>query len=389
VKKEITFFYRDECEKWATENIFYEAKKKGYKVKYSKNLQEKCEIGIYPLDEYKKTHSKLSIVMLHGMDQGRIFWPNHWSKEPWNNYDIGFLPGRSWVDRWQKSSWDPGSQTKKGVYETGWPKSDRLFDIEFKDNVKALRKKLKLNYKNTILYAPSFETDNKEIDVCNSLKNLKVNLLIKHWLTKKDYKDNLDLKKNIQKANKYAINNTSNTTIIDPNLSIIDALAISDILITDESSVLYEALLLDIPTLSVSDWLMRTNNSSVPRLIRPSKDCYKAVKLNQLNEEINKILKQKEYIKKKIKYFKNYHYSNLGKSSKIILSIIDRIALNKNFESIHKLKPKYKTKNYIPLLRSTKNVIIKILIFILPLFLIKIFSQFKYLKIKFNKIKKF
>ena len=32
VRKEITFFYRDECEKWATENIFYEAKKKGYKL---------------------------------------------------------------------------------------------------------------------------------------------------------------------------------------------------------------------------------------------------------------------------------------------------------------------------------------------------------------------
>jgi len=389
VRREITFFYRDECEKWATENIFYEAKKKGYKVKYSKNLYEKCEIGIYPLDKYTKNQAKLSIVMLHGMDQGRIFWPNHWSNEPWNNYDIGFLPGKSWSNRWKESSWDPSSQTKKGVYETGWPKSDRLFDLKFRDKVKVLRKKLKLKYKNTVLYAPSFETDNKEIDVCNSLKKLKINLLIKHWLTKKDYKDNLDLKKNIQKANKYAVNNTSNAHILDPNLSIIDALAISDILITDESSVLYEALLLDIPTLSVSDWLMRTNNSSKPRLIRPSKDCYKVVKKNKLNEEIKKIIKNKKYIKKKLKNYKNYHYSNLGNSSKVIVSILNNIIINKNFENTHKLKPKYRTKKYTILFRSVKNMIIRVLILIFPLFLIKYLSQFKYLKQKFNKIRKF
>ncbi len=389
MKKEITFFYRDECEKWATENIYHEAKKKGFKVRYSKNLLEKCEVGIYPVDEYKKTNSKLSIVMLHGMDQGRIFWPNHWSNEPWNKYDIGFLPGKSWVNRWLNSSWDPSSQTKKGVYETGWPKSDSLFDNKFKNKVKALRKKLKLKYKNTILYAPSFETDNKEIDVCNSLKNLKVNLLIKHWLTSKDYKDNLDLKKNINKANKYAIKNTSNATILDPNLSIINALAISDILITDESSVLYEALLLDIPTLSVSDWKMRINNSSTPRLIRPSKDCYKVVKKNKLNEEIQKIIKQKEIIKKKIRYLKNYHYSNLGKSSKIIVSIIDKIILNEDFNNVYKLKPKFQIQKSVILIRSIKNLVLNFLILASPLFVIKFFSKFEYLKLKFNKIRKF
>ena len=37
MKKEITFFYLDNVEKWALENIFDEASKHGYKVKYSKN----------------------------------------------------------------------------------------------------------------------------------------------------------------------------------------------------------------------------------------------------------------------------------------------------------------------------------------------------------------
>ena len=84
MKKEITFFYLDEVEKWATKDIFEEATNCGYKVKYSKNQNEECEIGFFPQDKYVKTNSKLSVVMLHGMDQGRVNWPNHWSKEPWN-----------------------------------------------------------------------------------------------------------------------------------------------------------------------------------------------------------------------------------------------------------------------------------------------------------------
>ena len=26
------------------------------------------------------------------MDQGKLFWPNFWLKEPWINFDVGILP---------------------------------------------------------------------------------------------------------------------------------------------------------------------------------------------------------------------------------------------------------------------------------------------------------
>ena len=56
MKKEITFFYLDESEKWAIEDIYEEAIKWGYKVKYSKNPNEECEIGFFPQDKYVKTN---------------------------------------------------------------------------------------------------------------------------------------------------------------------------------------------------------------------------------------------------------------------------------------------------------------------------------------------
>ena len=32
-----------------------------------------------------------------GLDQGRVIWPNMWKEQPWDKYDIGFLPGNSWA----------------------------------------------------------------------------------------------------------------------------------------------------------------------------------------------------------------------------------------------------------------------------------------------------
>ena len=388
MKKEITFFYLDNVEKWALENIFDEASKHGYKVKYSKNLNEECEIGFYPQDYYVKPNSKLSVVMLHGMDQGRLNWPNHWSNEPWNKYDIGFLPGKSWSERWNDYSWDPSTRTKKGVYEVGWPKSDKVFKDSFFNNIKSLKEGLNLRFNKSILYAPSFETDNKQIEICKILKDLSSNILIKHWLTNEDSQNYIDLKKNIDEANLYVKKNMHNGYILDPNLNIVDCLALSDVLITDESSVLYEAFLLNVPTVSVSDFVMRTNNSKPARPVKPSNECYRIVPKLKLYETITEILNNKQKISKEIDEKKNYHYSNLGNSSKVIISILEDIILHNNYKNNFKLKPKFKIFFFILFLRKIKNFLISFLL-LFPLRFIKIFSKSRFLKSQFNKIRKF
>ena len=47
-----------------------------------------------------------------------------------------------------------------------------------------------------------------------------------------------------------------------------------NILITDESSVAYEALLLDIPTISVNDWKIQRHKHSIPRPVKPANICF-------------------------------------------------------------------------------------------------------------------
>ena len=42
---------------------------------------KKVEIGFYNHDQNIENKAKLSIVSLHGMDQGRFNWPNAWKKQ--------------------------------------------------------------------------------------------------------------------------------------------------------------------------------------------------------------------------------------------------------------------------------------------------------------------
>ena len=330
LKKKITFFYSDHIEKSTWLNLKERFEASGYKTNFSKNLKKKVEIGFYNHDQNIENKAKLSIVSLHGMDQGRFNWPNAWKKTRWDIYDIGLLPGKKWVKNWRSSSDDIRANPKQGVYEVGWPKSDNIDSKIFKDKVNKIKEKLNPQ-KKTILYAPSFETDQKQLDILNLAKKLKLNLIIKHWASK-DYKIYSDIFKNTVKMNKISKKEYKDTFIFPPKSNIFLYLACADILITDESSVMYEAMLFDVPTVIPNNWNMRINNSNKPRKIIPSADSYLSCTLEDLPKNVLYILKNKNKIRKIIKKQKFFHFSYIKKSSNRIFNLLDKIVSGKNFE---------------------------------------------------------
>ena len=58
---------------------------------------------------------------------------------------------------------------------------------ENKNRIKQFKKRYKINSnKINILYAPSFECFDRQIEVAKVVKKLGFNLIIKHWLEKKE-----------------------------------------------------------------------------------------------------------------------------------------------------------------------------------------------------------
>ncbi len=342
MKKKITFYANNPHEEQIFMPIAQVAKKKNFKINFSKNLKKKSDIGFYCFSGDLPINANTSIIFLGGMDQGRVVWPNVWKESPWNKFDIGFLPGREWSNRWLESSWFYKSRTKHGVFESGWPKADIIKNKKlYEEKNKKIKKKYSIpNKRRNILYAPSFECNNKQIDVANSAKKLNYNLIVKHWIKeKKGFEDLRDRVKFANNETKKLLKKKA--IIIDPKESFINILPSADILITDESSVAYEALLLNIPTLSVSDWKMQRHKLSLSRFVKPSKVCFVTNKSN-LTKKIKKIIENKVIFQKKIRNKKTKHFSNLGFSATIVVDILIQFLENKELSlSKYYLNPKH------------------------------------------------
>ena len=373
MKKKITFYYENPNEKNIFTPIAAIAKKKNFKVEFTNNLKKYSEIGFYCFGDKKKIKSKNSFIFLGGMDQARNNWPNIWEKQPWNNFDIGFLPGKDWSHRWKSSSWDYKSRPKKGVFESGWPKADIVCK---RDQLQKKSKKLKKKYKipkvgKNILYAPSQESNGKQLDVAKCIKESNFKLLVKHWVTKKSkYKDKWQVVQKENDETKKILG--EKCIIIKPQENFIEILPLVDLLITDESSVAYEALLLDIPTISVSDWKMQRHSRSIARYVKPAKVCFVTDKKN-LKKKINEFMKKKKFYKRKIKKMKTYHFSNVGFSSNIIIEILIMYLKNgKINQSPFFLKPQYELSNVKAISSKLKQNIKRIKF--IPKF---IFNQFR------------
>lgn len=252
-KKEITFFYTDMGEYYNLKPIADMAESRGYKTVFTKDIHQNAEIGVYCQHICYPENSKFSLILLHDLAQGHDRWPSFWELERWNKFDIGIVPGQFWADLWSKCACQYYANPRCGTYQLGYPKSDLASSCALSKRANLLIEQLHLKYDFSILYAPSWENDGKEDDFVKSLSSLKVNLLIKqaHWNEKYS-----NIIQNIKEMRNLHERKFDNVYYIEPEESIMTALAMCNLVVSDESSVMAEALMFNIPSIAVTDWLI-------------------------------------------------------------------------------------------------------------------------------------
>jgi hypothetical protein len=328
LNKSITFFYSGGVQYQTIEPIADDASKRGYQISFSKDIFQKAEIGFYCDHECYPNNSKLSIIMLHDLAQGHDRWPNIWIDEPWNKFDIGILPGEGWAKRWQECSWYPNVMPKIGVFKLGWPKADLIFkNIEvYRKKTLEFKESLQLKYDRSVIYVPSWENDGKQNDFVENLKDIPVNLLLKQAPWTDSYPEILE---NIKKMNDMHLNCADNVHIIDPNISIMTCLGLADIIVSDESSVLFEGLLLDIPSISVTDWLIP--DCKPPRYSNAPFDFVIKTTRSELKNEVKNTLSNLLFYKNNIQKLKEINFAYLGNSANYIMDLVESYVDNRPF----------------------------------------------------------
>lgn len=338
ISNEITFFYTDLGEYYNLEPIAIEAAKRGYHTFFTQNIRQKAEIGVYCQHICYPENSKFSVILLHDLAQGHNRWPNIWHLEHWNNFDIGIVPGTLWSSLWSQCACQYYANPRFGVYELGYPKSDLINSLPQK-NIQELRAKLNLKYDFSILYAPSWENDGKEDDFIRSLSSLKANLIIKQASWPEQYPHII---KNIRQMRAMHENKYDNVYYIEPEESIITALQLCDMVVSDESNVMIEAIMFRKPSIAVTDWLIPDTYPSRPASV--PMDCVVKCHKAELRKYTEKLISTPSFycsiLEKGAPYF-----SNQGHVCKDIMDAIEYFT-NKHTECSFlskKVTPKYAT----------------------------------------------
>lgn len=357
IKKEITFIYQDSAEYAQFKPIAYEAKKRGYIVKWSTDKLVKCEIGFYCQHINFPQFSKFSIIMLHDIIQQYSNWPNLWFRENWNKYDIGILPSKQWVYNWDCCSQWSYARPKKAMFEVGWPKADIISDLKHNSDREEFYKKYGLDQsKRTVLYAPAWENDNKQDDFVTAMLKLDVNIVVKQADMPKDqYPEQY---KNIQDMYELHKNN-HRVCLLPPSMNIFEAIAVSDILVSEESSTMCEATMMNIPAVSVSDWLIPDVIPS--RYPRDDYDFVIKTKKDDLTNCISDILSNYYYYKKNVENYAANMFSNVGNCATLIMDIVDESLNEKPYTLIPLIANKNKRERFSSYIKRNKNNLLNLI----------------------------
>lgn len=319
LNKDITFIYWDSSEKNMYQPIIEEAKKRGYKTKLTDNKFEKCEIGFYCQHINFPQFSKFSFIMLHDIIQAYSDWPDLWYKEPWNKYDVGILPSKQWENNWNQCSQWSYACPRRGMYKIGWPKADVINELHSKASKEDFYKKHNMDInKRTILYAPAWENDGKQDDFVKSMQKLDVNILIKQApFPEKDYPV---IVKNINEM--YELHkDILGVTILPPSTNIFEAIAVSDVLVSEESSTMCEAAMMGIPAVSVSNWLIPDVVPS--RFPKCDYDFVIMTLKEKLTDCVKQIIDDYDSYHQQSQVFAENTFSNIGKASSMIMDLVD------------------------------------------------------------------
>lgn len=322
--------------------LMEEAERRGFNVHLTDDRYAKAEIGVYSQHICHPENAKFSIILLHDMTQGSLDWPNFWEVERWNNFDIGILPGKSWENRWIECNCFYYAHPRHGIYTLGYPKSDQINSEALELAAENLRHKLGLKYNYTVLYAPSWENNDKEDDFVQALLSLNVNLVIKQNAWKK----HIEICENIKRMRALHEHKYENVYFIDQEESIMTALALCDLVVSDESNVMTDAILLNKPSIAVTDWLIPDETPCRPACVPIDYviKCQKAELRQTVEDVMTHVIPYEDYVKKGWDTF-----SNVGNSCSEIMDAIEYFTQSKATPSSnHFLSKQVTSAKYLP-----------------------------------------
>ena len=311
---DITLFATNSIYRETVEPIGEEARSRGHTVTYTEDRKANAEIGIYPQHTYEipEVNAELSVIMFHGLDMG---YRSRWPSENWSRFDIGLLPDTVSENTWKEDANHPYAHPTVGVFNVGWPKSDSLFSDEFEEEVEQYRLDNDIEGERIVLYAPTKEGEGKLFDYVDAVSGVADALLIKHA----PYEYESELQSLYEQ-----LPDRDDIYTLHWDDQIMHALSVADVVVSDESSVLQEAPLTDTLPVAVMDWPKKPN-SNRKRSYGQLPDFAIQCDVDELGGTVDEIFEDYDSRLKTLQEQCLDHYPNLGRSSEVVVDIIEAV----------------------------------------------------------------
>ncbi len=288
---------------------------RGIDITIDRSMSAPSAIGLF-LGHHKKNRPALAeyaVVMLHDLGQAHNVWPGFWDKEPWGSYQLGLLPNQAW-----KSMYDAypheDRKPRDGALVLGWPKSDASFrKLPHSQTAASPFKGSRLR----VLYAPSWEFDNQQDKFLRALVNLPVDIYIKqqHW-------EGMGHLQRVEEMADLHRGKWSNVHLLDPKTKIFDALALTDCIVSDESSTMVEGFMVGCVPVAVMDWKVPDTNP--PRAPSVPFPFVKKVKMADLASTIEALTDPDQYraSQEALRQFVEYMPANQGHAAEAFADVL-------------------------------------------------------------------
>lgn len=319
------FVTKEPISKNIWEPVQQAALSRGHETLITADANEPGDVGFYCDDESLPGKQNFTVISINGLDQDHVIRPNYekfFLTENWNLFDLGFLPGEKWFEGLVKAADNHSCAPRLGAIKIGWPKSDKVFDYG-----DPLAQRYQKKNSRIILYAPQTEQDGKQSQVVQALLNSDYELWVKHWETE-DHRELYpylltdSYMQNLSEENIAAENTLANFRLIPPDKNFMEIVVKADLLITDQSSVIYEAALCGVPTLTVKGWRHACGDCTGPQ---PSPDVTLATDPNGIRAAIDEIFDNYIFYVSESARIREENFVNLGVASEKIVESIEKI----------------------------------------------------------------
>lgn len=269
----------DNIERETTRPIAQEfAHRYGWRVQTVDDLTVPADIGIYACHgsvffdferhSWDELRSSFSVMVVHDFDQHAGAGIRFFAEEGWGRFDLGLVPGPRQLALAHDARVAGLALPRFGVSAIGWPKSDSALRHPARHlaAVRRLRERLSLGNRRVVLLACSWSKRQHLEDLLAAADGSDVDIVVRYpvlapasaaspWFSALEA-----AREELDEAVAFAHEQTG-VRVTGPETDLYASLSVADVVVSNGSNVVYEAVLMGTPVVSVSTWLHRAGST--------------------------------------------------------------------------------------------------------------------------------